>query len=276
MPPTLHFTDDQHLRIGECDFFCDDALRSTPPGHLGLMKTREMVEGYTTLCTDPDPRAVVELGINKGGSTAMLAELLQPDRLVAIELDARPARALTEYIERRSLQEVVRPHYGVNQSDQARLRQIIDDELGDAPLDLVVDDASHVYDPTVASFEVLFPRLRPGGRYVIEDWRWQHHTRSGMRTMFQSGEPLPDEVAAAIKQRVEDTAAGRYVEPPPFTRLIFELLLARAGGDLVAEMTVTWSWVVVRRGAGELDPSTFRIADLYDDHFGQIGPPPGA
>ena len=38
------------------------------------------------------------------------------------------------------------------------------------PLDLVIDDASHLYGPTMASFEVLFPRLRPGGLYVIEDW----------------------------------------------------------------------------------------------------------
>jgi predicted methyltransferase len=41
---------------------------------------------------------------------------------------------------------------------------LIDDQL----LDLVVDDTSHL-GPTRASFNTLFPRLRPGGVYVIED-----------------------------------------------------------------------------------------------------------
>ena len=54
------------------------------------------------------------------------------------------------------------------------LRQIILRELADE-LDLVVDDASHTYEETKASFEFLFPLLRPGGIYVIEDWSWAHH-----------------------------------------------------------------------------------------------------
>ena len=53
------------------------------------------------------------------------------------------------------------------------LKQIILRELADE-LDLVVDDASHTYEETKASFEFLFPLLRPGGIYVIEDWSWAH------------------------------------------------------------------------------------------------------
>ena len=39
----------------------------------------------------------------------------------------------------------------------------------------VIDDASHTYEETRASFEFLFPLLSPGGIYVIEDWSWAHH-----------------------------------------------------------------------------------------------------
>jgi hypothetical protein len=46
-----------------------------------------------------------------------------------------------------------------------------------APLDLVIDDASHIYGPTKASFQALFPLLRPGGLYLIEDWAWAHWPR---------------------------------------------------------------------------------------------------
>ena len=35
--------------------------------------------------------------------------------------------------------------------------------------DLIVDDASHLTDLTVKSFEILFPMLKPGGLYFCED-----------------------------------------------------------------------------------------------------------
>ena len=44
-------------------------------------------------------------------------------------------------------------------------------------IDLVVDDASHLYEQTKATFAMLFPLVRPGGNYVIEDWSWAHWAR---------------------------------------------------------------------------------------------------
>lgn len=41
------------------------------------------------------------------------------------------------------------------------------DRIG--PLDIVVDDGSHLSDDVLTSFRVLFDRLSPGGLYVIED-----------------------------------------------------------------------------------------------------------
>ena len=49
-----------------------------------------------------------------------------------------------------------------------------------------------------------------------------------------------------------------------------ELLLARASnGDAVSELVIGNEWIVVRRGQTPLDPATFRITDLYRDHFNQ-------
>ena len=65
-------------------------------------------------------------------------------------------------------------HFGKSQCDSEMLKRIVQGELADE-LDLVVDDASHTYEETRASFELLFPLLSPGGIYVIEDWSWAHH-----------------------------------------------------------------------------------------------------
>ena len=39
---------------------------------------------------------------------------------------------------------------------------------------MVFDDASQWYAETKASFNAIFPFLRSGGYYIIEDWGWAH------------------------------------------------------------------------------------------------------
>ena len=37
---------------------------------------------------------------------------------------------------------------------------------------------------------------------------------------------------------------------------------------MVDEITIGSFWAVIRRGPSELDPASFRVADLYHDHYG--------
>ncbi|EQD84822.1 demethylmacrocin O-methyltransferase [Saccharopolyspora erythraea NRRL 2338] len=53
-----------------------------------------------------------------------------------------------------------------DQNDPAYLTAIAE-EMG--PFDIVVDDGSHVGEHQLTSFHALFPHIRPGGFYVIED-----------------------------------------------------------------------------------------------------------
>jgi hypothetical protein len=53
-----------------------------------------------------------------------------------------------------------------DQSDPGALRRVVDDC---PPFDLVVDDGSHVGSHIITTFEVLFPKVRAGGYYAIED-----------------------------------------------------------------------------------------------------------
>ncbi len=44
------------------------------------------------------------------------------------------------------------------------------------PFDLIVDDASHVGELSRATWVLLWPLVKPGGYYVLEDWQvafWQ-------------------------------------------------------------------------------------------------------
>lgn len=53
-----------------------------------------------------------------------------------------------------------------SQEDQAFLIDVI--EQYGCP-EIIIDDASHVCDKTIRSFEILFPTLAKGGIYVVED-----------------------------------------------------------------------------------------------------------
>lgn len=268
--PTPKFVDDHLLLVGQTEFHCEFPLGEVPAGRLPLMKSRRLVERYIDLCQILRPLTIVELGIRRGGSTALLNELAQPQKLVAVEIDKTPAVALTAYVAERGLSDVVRPFYDVDQSDRARLAEIVAAEFAGegGDLDLVVDDASHLYEETRSSFETLFPRLRPGGLFVLEDWNWNHRRYEGLVGALNDPSQL-----AEFERRLLDPDVS-WKPAFPLSRLVIELLLGAAvASSVFSEITIDEHWTAVRRGPGELDADKFRLSDLYSDPFKQLGPP---
>ena len=202
-----------------------------------LVKRPDLATAYLELLAELRPATIVELGVYQGGSCALMALAGQPEVLVAIELSEERVPALDELIAKRDLGERVHVHHGVDQADARQLGRLVDDHLAGRPLDLVVDDASHVVGPTRASFNALFPRLRPGGVYVIEDWSWAH---------VGYGVHRPGET--------------------PLTVLVFEITMAlpsRPG--LIDEVRIDRDWTLIVRGDGQFDPADFDISTCYSE-----------
>lgn len=53
-----------------------------------------------------------------------------------------------------------------DQSDQSLLKKI-SAEYG--PFDIIIDDGSHINDHVITTFKILFPLMKEGGIYVVED-----------------------------------------------------------------------------------------------------------
>jgi predicted O-methyltransferase YrrM len=235
----LTWTSDDTFELGGVEFAC----RALKPGfpstadRMLLVKSRWQTEWYEDFLRRFMPRTVVEVGIFDGASMALCAELVHPRRIVGIDIRSEPSTALAEFIERKGLHDSVRPHYGVSQTDRAAVRAIVADELGDEPLDLVVDDASHAREATRATFDTLFPRVRPGGIYVIEDW--------------------PTHRMPAFD--------------PPQTTLVFEFALACSESPgAVAGLEVNRNYAAVMRGDADLDPETFSLAGCFGPREGAL------
>jgi predicted O-methyltransferase YrrM len=258
----LTWFDDEHFRVDGVDFVC--SFDESTPDRFCIRKDRALVERTVALLDSVRPARIAELGIAYGGSVALITLVARPSTHIAVELSDTRVGALDNLITSRSLEASVQPFYGVDQGDRARLAEIVATAAHGEPLDLVIDDASHRLDETRASFETLFPLLRPGGVYVIEDWNWHLKLAFGL-----AHPPVPDAVrpAAETEERAELRAFfAENLDREPLETLAVELLLARAcSGDAIASVAVDGEWVVARRGRGALDPQRFRVADCYVD-----------
>jgi len=219
------------------------ASASGQDDHFKFYKTRELVDQYQLHFARQERRPmtnVFELGIYDGGSTAFWVEALKPQKHVAIDFQARKdSPYFDQWITSRGLAHRVSTYWQTNQADHAELLRIVRAEM-DGPLDLVIDDASHLYAPSKASFETLFPLLRPGGTYILEDWAWDHW----------SGFADPDHPWAHERR---------------LTDLVVEIIeAAGTARDLVARVEVFNGFIAVERGPAELAASSrFRL----DDHI---------
>lgn len=211
-----------------------------------LPKTFEMVSYYYRLGQATRIKNIVDLGIFKGGSAALFHLLYSPEKLVALDISEQRQPALDSYVEKHLAGQSLRSFYGYDQGDGGRLRELIRTEFGGVPLDLVVDDASHAYSLTRASFNALFPYLRPGGIYIIEDWGWAH---------WDGWAHLP-----ADYQR----SGGLFPGQPAMTNLIFELVMAAATSpNVVARVSVTFNMAVIEKGPDAVDASNFDVGAYH-------------
>ena len=219
------------------EFFLQHAVDATG-GKRGqgflFYKTPELVQQYQEYFEKLEaysPEHVFEIGLWDGGSAVFWNECFHPQKHVAIDIQAKvDAVGLDRYRAESGTTGSLVTHWQTDQSDTGRLREIVNGELGNR-LDLVIDDASHLYRQTRASFEALFPFVRPGGMYIIEDWAWGHWP--GFQT---SDHPWKDEI--------------------PLTRLITELVEIVGGSNaLVRSVDVRQGFVAVTRGTAPLERS---------------------
>ena len=145
-----------------------------------ILKSEPYLRVYEDLASSFSPRSILELGIFQGGSYVFLDKLFKPRRMSAVDIRPQPVGPLLHYVSDKEGRFV---HFSTSQSDREVFEHIVRNELADE-LDLVVDDASHTYEQTKASFEILFPLLRPGGIYVIEDWSWAHRPNINHRMLL--------------------------------------------------------------------------------------------
>ncbi|MGL4490091.1 MAG: hypothetical protein ACRCU5_11685 [Rhizobiaceae bacterium] len=137
-----------------------------------LLKNKPLLSSEISILNYATPKNMVELGLFEGGS-AVFWHLFYGVKYVGFDILKRP-EPITKWIKKLGIENDVRLEYETSQSDEKALTKAIEEQFGDAGLDVIIDDASHQYELSRRSFEILYPRVRAGGIYCLEDWSWAH------------------------------------------------------------------------------------------------------
>jgi len=191
-----------------------------------LLKPKYVVDRYVEMLAGRRAPNILDLGIFEGGSAILLALLIPDAKIVGIDSDQR---IHTDAVVRElGLSDRIKFHHRTLQQDAVALPPILEQEFGDKPIDMVIDDASHLLGPSRDSFELLWPYLAPGGRYVIEDWNWAHYPG-----VYQT---------------------EKWMDQPALTNLVFELVMAIGSDYRFASRMVIESISASIEKVGPYDP----------------------
>lgn len=244
--PVMEWQDDFHLTLNGYRFILSFDTETLKKGSSGtdcflLGKPKHMVERAADIARAERVSKIFEMGILQGGSVVLYDQLFRPDKIVAIDHDTKPAPALANYIATRGSSASVRPCYGVSQDDRSAMEALLSQEFPQRDVDLIIDDASHMYEPTRAAFNICFPYLRPGGLYIIEDWAWAHWAGD----YWQGG-------------------GSHFADETALSNLLIELfMLSASRPDLIESLFVDHNMVMVKRGTGTLPEGHFNIGAHY-------------
>jgi hypothetical protein len=199
--------------------------------------------------------------------------MTKPAKLLALELETDRVEILDKFVEKEKIEDSFHVAYGVNQENNALVRELTIEHLGEGRcIDLVVDDASHQLAPTRNTFETVFPRLRPGGSYVVEDYASAHIVSTSMLKRALSGDgPAKKMIGPSLHDALQ-------ADHKPLHLLAVEAMLASINNaGLIQRVIVDRQWLRIIRGHKDCDDiNSFDLRALADDQFSLLETTPSS
>ena len=159
---------------------------------------------YDAAIGDAWPRvtAVLELGVHHGGSVQLWRDYFPNARIIGIDAEISGAR----------IADPTRIELFQGRQDDAEFLNDVASRVDG--FDLIIDDASHIGKLSVASFRALYPHLKTGGLYVIEDWATGYlgEWPDGKKPSRWRARSHEAGMVGWIKRLIDDEVRGRLAE----------------------------------------------------------------
>ncbi len=148
------------------------------------------------------PVTVVEFGVSHGGSLQMWKKYFgRKARIIGVDINPECAKFIEPQIE------VV-----IGDQEDRKFLRALRKKVGD--IDVVIEDGGHTMPQQINTFEVLWPAVRDGGVFLIEDLHtsyWPHydagHKKPG--TFIEYSKDLMDQINA-WHSREESLEVNKY------------------------------------------------------------------
>lgn len=99
---------------------------------------------------------LLEIGVLDGASARMWEEYFEDCDVIGVDVDRSKIKHQAGRIK-------------IEIADQSDVDALVRIGTTYGPFDIAIDDGSHLWDHQITSFRYLFPFVKPGGYYVIED-----------------------------------------------------------------------------------------------------------
>ena len=128
------------------------SIENKPPHYLPIYQR------YLADITAPAP-VILELGVHRGDSLEMLADYFPAALVLGVDANDMDLAFSTPRI---------KAYQGLQDDPALHARILAENKI--TVYDLIIDDCAHIGSLAATSFQILFPKLKPGGLYIIEDW----------------------------------------------------------------------------------------------------------
>ncbi|WP_342228094.1 class I SAM-dependent methyltransferase [Rickettsiella endosymbiont of Rhagonycha lignosa] len=108
---------------------------------------------------------VLEIGIQNGGSLQILNKYFKNAHIYGVDINPK-------VLDLRLEENILVHNFDI--TDEQTLKK----SFKNITFDIIIDDGSHICSDIITTFNLLFPRLKPGGVYLIEDLHtsyWSSH-----------------------------------------------------------------------------------------------------
>jgi hypothetical protein len=107
-------------------------------------------------CLKDKPIKLLEIGVLEGASLAVWEEYFAQGTIIGVDIDPETTR-----LQRRRVL--------IETADQSNIEELVGIGMKHGPFDIVIEDGSHMWEHQITSFRTLFPFVKGGGIYVVED-----------------------------------------------------------------------------------------------------------
>jgi hypothetical protein len=205
------------------------------------------------------PITLLEIGVFQGASLHTWREFFPKAKIIGVDIQATCKQFESERIK-------------IELADQSNLEHLSTLALTYGPFDLVVEDGSHMWEHQITSLRALFPFIKNGGHYIVEDLQTNYGSMQA-RYRGSAAEPCTTFLKRWMDLFVADDSIDLQQIEDPFLRTYgrsIEFMAFHRRACVIRKRFTPTDWKV-STGSGLAPRAADALTVVVNAHIGMRG-----